>query len=85
MSYRLGVPRRADISVTADVITPDYRIRRFPCNGQQYNQINDGEIPDGIPKDVGDAIAFTTRLRGQGEKAFTSARDRAYANSNIET
>ena len=75
------MPRRADVSVTAEVITPDYKIRRFPCNGEQYNQINDGEIPDGLPPDVIESIAFTARLHEQGAAAFMTARERAYANS----
>ena len=76
-----GVPRRANVSVTAEVITPDYKIRRFPCNGEQYNRINDGEIPEGLPQDIADSIAFTARLHEQGAATFMLARDRAYANT----
>ena len=85
ISYRRGVPRREDISVTAEVITLDYHVRRFPCNGVRYNEINEGAIPEAIPQEFVDAMAFTTSLREQGAKAFGNARDRAYVNSRVTT
>lgn len=81
ISNERGVPNSEGVMVTAEVITPDYRIRRFGCNGVQYNNINNGTVPDNMPQDLIDAIRFTADLRMQGGDVFRDAQDRAYLNS----
>ena len=81
ISTESGVPNREGVMVTAQVITPDYRIRRFGCNGVQYNNINKGMVPNGMPQDLIDTIRFTADLRLPGDDVFCDAEARAYHNS----
>lgn len=72
-----GVPRKESISVQAVVLTPDYKFRRFPCNGLEYNEINEGKIPDGLPQWVIDSLKFNRDLQEQGPEVLEAAMDRA--------
>ena len=80
-STESGVPNSEGVMVAPEVITPEYKIRRFGCNGVQYNNINKGMVPDNMPQDLIDAIRFTADLRMQGGDVFRDAEDRAYLNS----
>ena len=81
ISTERGVPNSEGVMVTAQVITPDYKIRRFGCNGVDFNNINKGMVPDNMPQDLVDAIRFTADLRMQGGDVYRDAEDRAYLNS----
>ena len=72
-----GMPGMVSLTVTTDVITQDYQLRRFSCNGAQFGALNEGIFPEGMPQDMVDAINFTLELHRQGHGAYEQAVARA--------
>ena len=72
-----GMPGKVSLTVTTDVITQDYQLRRFSCNGAQFGALNEGIFPEGMPQDLVDGINFTLELHRQGRGAYEQAVARA--------